>query len=445
MTTKIYQVSELLNSLRTQLERDMSPIGVRGEISSFTRAASGHCYFSLKDPMGVLNTVIFQGDAANLDFRLSNRMEVICYGKMSIYQQQGRMQLVVKYVERVGIGHLARAFDELKQKLQKEGLFDSERKRLLPVFPRRIALITSPTGAALRDLLNVIRRRSPSCSLLIASCQVQGDGAALQIVHALEAVNRLPNIDLVILGRGGGSIEDLWTFNEEIVARAIAASNIPVLTGIGHETDWTIADYVADKRAPTPSAAAEIAIPDEADIHQILHSAKNRLYHAMLRLHRNHTLRFEHLRSRLQPPHRKIAQQRLKLTKQQHFVQQMLRTRLETLKQLHRHLEERIIKHNPSTVIASYRQRWERLSRRLTDLIHRDLQIHKQRLIHLAQRLNDLSPIAILERGYALVYSTEQRLLRDTEKVQHGDKIHIRLYNGSILATVESTNPKCDK
>ncbi len=433
---KVSSVSELIRRVNRTLDRQLQKVAVRGELSGVRRASSGHIYFRLKDDKGVLDAAFFRHKSASLDYTLRDGLEVECKGLLTVFAQQGRFQLVVDELDLVGVGALSIAFERMRNRLRGEGLFAPERKQPLPTFPRRIALITSPTGAALRDLLHVLRRRNPSCSILIAACQVQGVQAAPKIVQMLEAVNRQPDVDLIILGRGGGSIEDLWPFNEEIVARAIVASRIPVLTGIGHETDFSIADFVADKHAPTPSAAAEIAVPEEAEWREALKAKEHRLNQLMRQMLQEHTLTLSILRRQLQPPQHKLEQQRRQLEHYTRDMEKLLRLRLQQEVQRIKQLQGRLEASNPQTTLVQLRQRWVALSHRLRHQMDTSLQQHQHRLARLGQRLNDLSPLTILDRGYALVYDKKEELLRDAADVSPGERIRIQLQKGSIQAEV---------
>ena len=305
----VLSVSEVTGYLKETLEADeiFQDLWVRGEVSNFVQSQAGHLYFTLKDAGSQLRCVIFRGQLAGLAFKPQNGISVLVHGRLSVYEVSGQVQLYADKVQAAGIGQLFLAFDALRRRLEDEGLFETWRKRPLPRFPRRIGVVTSPTGAALRDIVKVIARRYPSVDLVLAPTLVQGEGAAAGICAAIAGLNRLPGVDLIILARGGGSIEDLWPFNEEDVARAIFTSRLPVVTGVGHETDITIADMVADLRAPTPSAAAELSVPDRADYHAQIGSLRARADLALGGELDNRRLRLEEVRRglmRLVPPPR---------------------------------------------------------------------------------------------------------------------------------------------
>ncbi|MFC1623736.1 exodeoxyribonuclease VII large subunit [Candidatus Omnitrophota bacterium] len=273
----IYKVSELTSGIKIVLEDSFSNIWVEGEISNFTAHSSGHFYFTLKDDRSKLNCTFFQRYNEKVKFEIKDGMHVVCFGGISIYEKYGQYQLKVTKMEPKGIGALQLAFEQLKEKLFKEGLFDESRKRPIPVVPDRIGIITSPTGAAVRDMLNVLKRRFSNVGIIINPVRVQGEGAKQEIADAIEDFNRLTNVDVIIVGRGGGSLEDLWAFNEEIVARAIYRSEVPIISAVGHEIDWTISDFVADLRAPTPSVAAERVIADKSELIERLDDIEKRL------------------------------------------------------------------------------------------------------------------------------------------------------------------------
>ncbi len=296
---KIFSVAELTKNIRSLLEGNFGEVWVCGEISNFKAHTNGHFYFSLKDEKAQLSAVMFRGANAKLAFRLQDGIEVICHGRISVYEARGQYQIILDYLEPKGIGALQLAFEQLKKKLGAEGLFDVARKRALPFLPKKIGVVTSPTGAAIRDILNILRRRYPDIEVLLIPVKVQGDGAAIEIAAALELMNEQTDVDVIIVGRGGGSIEDLWAFNEEVVARAIFKSQIPVVSAVGHEVDFTIADFVADVRAPTPSAAAELVVPRKQDLEMTIQTMRTRLIQAVSKDFPQRMMRLDTLRERL--------------------------------------------------------------------------------------------------------------------------------------------------
>ena len=362
----LISVGELNHYVKGLLDRDMilSEIRIRGEVSNLTRHASGHIYFSLKDHEARIRCVMFRSEAVSLDFFPTEGMGIIATGRVTLYEREGVYQLYVRSMEKEGKGALFQAFLKLKERLESEGLFAQEGKKPIPSFPGRIAVLTSPVGAAVRDIIHVARRRSPSVSLLVAPVPVQGDGAAAAIAGMLDTVNEREDIDLIIVGRGGGSIEDLWAFNEEVLARAIARSRIPVISAVGHETDFTIADFVSDLRAPTPSAAAEMAVPDTAAWLEGLHRLKRRM------------------------------------AGQLQWILEDAGDRLANIR-------ERPVLRDPDLWLTQYRER-------VSDGIHRAMEgmediLHdrEQRQQSMMRELGALNPLAVLTRGYAAVTDTQ--------------------------------------
>ncbi len=368
---------------------------VRGELSNVKYYSSGHIYFNLKDPHAQVSCVMFRQQAQGLKFRMENGQAVLASGRASLYERDGKFQLYVDMLEPTGVGDLHLAFEQLNQKLKAEGLFNAEHKRPLPEFPRRIGIATAATGAVIRDIIQVSRRRFPGCRLVLAPCQVQGPAAAMSIVSALRKLNSLPDVDLIIVGRGGGSMEDLWVFNEEIVAREVFNSAKPIISAVGHETDFTITDFVADLRAPTPSAAAELALPDAAAL-------RNALNHQQQRL---------------------ISHLEQKVTSARH--------RLERL-QSNRYLE------NPYERLNDRRQQLDRLEDRLSSGLEQRLRSRTEQLGQLASRLDALSPLKVLARGYAMVSPLDSDLPIVTAKaLQPKQAIRLHMQDGIVSCRVE--------
>lgn len=391
---RVLSVGELMGGLNGLLEDRVGRIWVSGEISGLRRPASGHLYFTLKDEVGQIRAALFRSGANRVPFRLEDGLEVVLYADVQIYEARGDLQLIVRQVEPRGRGALQLAFEQLKLRLAAAGLFDPARKRPLPAHPKRIGVVTSPTGAALRDVIQVSGRRSPGTPLLIAPTRVQGEGAEHEIAAALRAIAVQPDIDLVLLVRGGGSLEDLWCFNTEAVARAIADCPVPVLAGVGHETDLTIADLVADERAPTPSAAALQALPDRTALSRQLERDWRRLGAAVER------------------------------------QMQRLRHGLDREREALRML-------SPATRLASQRRRLEAAHRALRAAIGRQRERSRARWMRLAAQLDGLSPLAVLGRGYALVRrERDGAIVRGPEQVDVGEGIRIRLARAGIVARV---------
>lgn len=391
---KIYSVSELTAEIRATLEDSFAGIWVEGELSNFHRHSSGHMYFSLKDEESQIRVVMFRTANRQLKFQPKDGLALLVYGELSVYERRGEYQLVAEYMEPKGLGALQLAFEQLKEKLQAEGLFDDVRKRPIPLLPRRIGVITSPTGAAVRDILHVLRRRFAGVDVLIHPVAVQGDQAAPEIVEALGELNRRGGLDVVIVARGGGSIEDLQAFNEEAVARAIAASKIPVISAIGHEVDYTIADFVADLRAPTPSAAAELVVAKQDELLQRLDDLGLRMTGVM--------------RSRLHG----------------------LRVRMNGLE---RHL--RLL--NPIERIRMQQRCLEKLWKDLTALANRRLTALHSELKAAAGKLDALSPLAILHRGYSICLRLPgHEIVKDSSAMKAGDLVEVRLHRGRLRCDV---------
>lgn len=393
-------VSRLVALLRDVVEENFLSVWVEGEISNFSIPASGHYYFTLKESDAQLRTVMFRAHNRLLRFVPENGLKVVCQGRVSVYPQRGELQFIAEGMEPYGVGGLQLAFEQLKERLATEGLFASEAKRLLPSHPETVGIVTSATGAALQDILQILRRRGAGVRILLAPVRVQGEGAATEIAEAINDLNRHGQADVLIVGRGGGSLEDLWAFNEEIVARAIRASLIPVISAVGHETDTTIADFAADLRAPTPSAAAELV-------------ARGRL---------EREVHLDHLCTRLAAR-----------------IDSRLRFAREVVEGLARRLR------SPLAAVAQQRLLLEQLENRLDSGIVRRLQRQRDHLHGILGRLHLLSPFATVARGYAIVTKNDGSVLRDAMTVHPGERIHLQLQQGKLTATVESAEASKDK
>lgn len=395
-TIPVLTVSALTFALKEVVEVTFPHIWVCGEISNFIRAGSGHIYFTLKDEAAQLKAVMWRSAAQRMRFDLRDGMEVIVAGGIQVYEARGQHQIVVEQLQPKGIGPLELAFRQLQQKLAEEGLFDVERKRPLPRFPRRIALITSPSGAAVRDMIQVMTRRWPKARIIVIPVAVQGDQAAGQIAAALRKVHTIPEVDVVICGRGGGSLEDLWAFNEEVVARAIHACKIPVVSAVGHEVDVTIADLVADRRALTPSEAAELVVPLESDVQLELDLVRQRLVNSLRQQTQRARLRLDSVASR-----RCFSRPLERIQEQSH--------------------------------------RLDDLEGRLKRGMKQAIESSKQQLQSFASSLNALSPLAVLERGYSLTKRVSDGVLvRDASTIAVGDQISTLLAHGSVISEVRA-------
>ena len=442
-TRRIWPVRALVALARELVERQFSDIWVEGEISNYRPAPSGHVYFTLKDAEAQLPIVLFRRQAMLLRFRPEDGLHVLVRGSVSVYEQRGQLQFVAETMEPVGAGSLQLAFEQLKERLRAEGLFDSERKKPLPMFPRTVGIITSPMGAVIRDFLNIVSRRHSGLNVLLSPVSVQGESAPAEIEAALAELNATNLVDLIVVARGGGSLEDLAAFNSEQVARAIAGSRLPVVSAIGHETDFTIADFAADLRAPTPSAAAELITEAQHKIGERLATQSHRLERAtrfqLLQARQRLThLPIAHLESRLNTLLRRL-EQRLDdaLERMDAAVQQPLRARQNRVAAL----VTGVVRYDPRRRLAVAREHLADLRARLTRCVERLIESSFARLGSLNARLQSLSPLAVLDRGYALVLSPQGTLIRSTTQISSGDQLNTRLADGSFSSRVETVTP----
>jgi exodeoxyribonuclease VII large subunit len=445
---RIWPVNELVARVREFVERTYGDVWVEGEISNFRPAPSGHVYFTLKDADAQLPVVLFRRQALLLRFRPEDGLHVLVRGRVSVYEQRGQMQLVAETMEPVGAGSLQLAFEQLKERLKAEGLFDAERKRPLPAFPRTAGIVTSSTGAVIRDFLNIVNRRHSGLNVLLYPVSVQGDSAPAEIEAAIADLNAASRdgsnfVDVIVLARGGGSLEDLAAFNSERVARAIASSRLPVVSAIGHETDFTIADFVADLRAPTPSAAAELITEAQHNIaeylvaqaHRLERAARFQLLHARQRFA---DLAFDRAESRISTLLHRFAQRFDDLAfRQESALNAQLRRRQERIADL----SAAVLRHDPRRALAQARERLIALRARLDRSVERLAHSSAASLSALDARLHSLSPLAVLERGYALVQSPAGTLIRSTAQLAPGSTVTTRLADGAFTSRVETTTP----
>lgn len=396
----VYSVSEITREIKVLLEGDFSSLWIEGEISNFKRHSSGHLYFSLKDADAQLSCVMWRGRNSGLLFKPEDGMKVIAYGNITLYERQGRYQLDIARMRPVGIGELQAAFEALKRKLDAEGLFLSEHKKPIPEFPKKIGIVTSPTGAAIRDIVSIIERRFPSVELILWPARVQGPGAAEEITEGIKSLNHFNNIDVIIVGRGGGSMEDLWPFNEENVARAIFESVIPVVSAVGHEIDFSISDFVADLRAPTPSAAAEMVVRDQNELKQHLIHWQNQMSQKLL------------------------------------GNIQWYRDKLETFT---KHYGLR----RPFDLIREYRFRLDDINKSLDSTLSSQL-VEKQHLVSQQKaRLLSLDPKAVLKRGYSITSRlSDNKVISASDELQVNDQIAVQFYDGKIEGQVNKIRSK---
>ncbi len=434
---QVFHVSELVRDVKTLLERSFPLVWVQGEISNLARPSSGHWYFSLKDEAGQVRCAMFRTRNMHLDFAPQNGMQVVIRARVSLYEQRGEFQLIAEHMEEAGDGALQRAFELLKQRLSAEGLFDAERKKPLPGFPRRIGVITSPSGAAIRDILSVHQRRFPGIPVLLYPVPVQGQGAGEKIARAIQQASQRKDCDVLILARGGGSLEDLWSFNEEVVARAVAACQIPLVCGVGHEIDFTIADFVADRRAPTPSAAAELVTPNRDDFLQAVAVAENRLLRQVNTslARKKETLRW--LEKRIQHPSRRLQNLAQRLDDQEQRLNHARRVHFRHLHSRLAQLEARLGRHTPLHTLRELTSRQATLKQRLLAAQVRVVESRHYSLITLTRALDAVSPLATLNRGYAIVCRTDGSVVRAAREVEVGDRVEARLGKGKLLCTVE--------
>jgi exodeoxyribonuclease VII large subunit len=436
---EVLTVSQLNGRARVLLEDVFSNIWVEGEISNLSRPASGHVYFTLKDSGAQVRCALFRQSAARVRQVLKDGLAVKVRGKVSLFEGRGDYQLILDTVEPAGEGALRLAFDALKDKLSAEGLFSTERKVPLPLHPRRIGIISSPTGAVIRDIISVFRRRAPQIQLTLIPTAVQGRDAIAQIVRALRLADAR-GFDALILARGGGSLEDLWCFNEEAVARAIDACVTPIVSAVGHETDVSISDFVADVRAPTPSAAAELLAPDASDLHRRVDNLKRRLVTRIQDRLMRERLRLEGISRRLRHPGERLRQQaqrlddldmRLRRAFEQHTQKRAARLA---------HLQARLTAQHPGRTLALLRQRLDSLSQRLPRAIRETLKTRRLQLQSQMQTLHVVSPLATLSRGYSILLDERGHAIRSAEQTHNGQRLKARLGEGELQVRVEDNH-----
>lgn len=434
----IYSVAQLNGSVRQLLEQQIGRVWLSAEISNFSQPASGHWYFTLKDNAAQVRCAMFRNSNRSVAFSPKNGMQILVRASVTLYDPRGDYQLIIESMHPSGEGLLQQQFQALKEKLQTEGLFASERKRPLPSPAQRLGIITSPSGAALHDILQVLRRRDPSLPVVIYPTAVQGREATASLVRAIELANLRQECDLLIVGRGGGSLEDLWCFNEEAVARAIVASQIPVVSAVGHETDVTIADFVADLRAPTPSAAAELVSRNQSELLRQLRAQQQRLEMAFDFYHNRQQQRLTLLSHRLsrQHPQLRLVRQQGELQKLQRKLQDNLLQRLKSEKNRWQVTLRRLDRQQPLPHIVELKQRFGEQRYRLQLLINQHIEQQKQRFGQLAVQLEAVSPLATLARGYSVTTGEQGQLVRQTKDVRAGEKLRTRLNDGWAISKV---------
>ncbi len=439
---EVFSVSRLNREARGLLEGAFPLIWVEGELSNLARPASGHLYFTLKDAGAQVSCALFRNRGRQLGFRPADGMQVLVRARVSLYEPRGSFQLIVEHMEEAGDGALRRAFEALKHRLAAEGLFEEARKRPLPAWPRCIGVITSPRGAAIRDVLTVLGRRFPAIPVVVYPVPVQGEGAAAEIVRALRAAERRADCDVLLLTRGGGSLEDLQPFNEEALARAVAACELPVVSAIGHEIDFVITDFVADRRAPTPSAAAELLSPDVRKVQESCATFERRLRRAQDERLAQARQRLRWLSRRLQQQHpgQRLLQQNQRLDELEQRLRLALGHHHQHLAARLRELAARLRQHTPRHRLRDLRGRCDALQRRLQQAMLHRLEGARRRLAEGGRALELVSPLATLQRGYSITLAPPGgRVLRDAGQVQPGDRLETRLARGRVFSEVLST------
>ncbi len=440
VSPSIFTVSRLNQTVRQLLEREMGQIWLSAEISNLSQPASGHWYFTLKDDRAQVRCAMFRNSNRRVTFRPQNGQQVLVRASITLYEPRGDYQLIAESMQPAGDGLLQQQFEQLKQRLSAEGLFDQQFKQPLPAPAKRVGVITSASGAALHDILQVLQRRDPSLPIVIYPTSVQGAEAPMQIVRAIETANRRDECDVLIVGRGGGSLEDLWSFNDERVARAIFASRIPIVSAVGHETDVTIADFVADLRAPTPSAAAELVSRNQLELLRQLQSQQQRLEMAMDYYLAQRQQQFTHIHHRLQQqhPHLRLARQQTLLFKLQRRMEDGMQQQLRLAARRSERAQQRLAQVQPQGRIHRYQQRVQQQEYRLQQAMERQLNAYRQRFGVACSQLETVSPLATLARGYSVTQTPRGELLKTTKQAQVGELLKTRLQDGWVESEVKT-------
>ena len=438
MADNIYSVSQLNQSVRLMLENQLGAVWLTGEISNFSQPVSGHWYLSLKDENAQVRCAMFRMKNMRVSFHPTNGMQVLVRANVSLYEPRGDYQLIIESMHLAGEGLLMQQFEALKLKLAAEGLFAQHLKKNLPHFSKAVGIITSKTGAALQDILHILQRRDPSLKIIIYPTAVQGKDAATDIAQMIELANQRQEVDVLIVGRGGGSLEDLWCFNEEMVARAIFHSHLPVINAVGHETDVTIADFVADVRAPTPSAAAELVSRNQTELLQQLQYRRQRLEIALDRLFAEKQQKLRHLSLRLhnQHPQAQLRIQQQLITQLSHRLQQTLRHHWQKTAENLTALSMRLYKNPLPLRLQQYEQQLAQLKVRLNSHMNLTLSLQQKQLAHLCGKLDSLSPLKVLARGYSITQNQQNLTIRSMKEVNVGEQIKTRLPDGDIISQV---------
>jgi len=437
-TSQVYSVSELTENIQALLEDHFDFVWLEGEISNFSRPASGHYYMVLKDENAQIRAVMFRLQARYLKFLPENGMKVIAQGRLTVYAPRGEYQIILDYLEPMGVGALALAFEQLKKKLASQGVFDKEIKKPLPFLPQRVAVITSPTGAAIRDFLKIIRRRFANMEIIVVPVRVQGEESTADMVEAMDWVNRELNVDVIILTRGGGSIEDLWAFNREELALAIRKSRIPVVSAVGHEIDFTIADLAADFRAPTPSAAAELLVVEKETLLHRLEDMRNRLISGLGRKLKGLNQDLDHLSKRVKDPRKRLDDSWMRLDEIHNRLTRLMDLIVRDRKNRLSMEKRSLLLHSPLNVSASIKQRLDFQRTAIGHAMNSCLGEKQMSLSLLEKRIKDLSPLSILNRGYSITRSLPEKIvLRDASVVKKGKQVQVLLAKGALECRVE--------
>lgn len=442
-TPDIYSVSRLNSEVRLTLELQFQQIWLQAEVSNFVAAASGHWYFSLKDQAAQVKVAMFKMANRRSAFQPKNGQQVLIHARISVYEPRGEYQLIAEFIESAGAGLLKQQFEQLKAQLNAEGLFAPERKKPLPAHIQRVGVITSPTGAAIRDIITVLQRRAPSIEVIVYPCQVQGETAANQLRTMLSNAIRRNEVDVLIIGRGGGSLEDLWCFNDETLVRALAACPIPTVSAVGHEIDFALTDFVADIRAATPSAAAELVSPDQSHILERINRLRNALYQAQRSQLQQLAPRLINLSQRLlaAEPKRRLQQQQQRLDEMQQRLTNSIKRRLINTSQQQQYLAKSMRQLAPTKMLAQQQQLVANLNQRLVNGQKLKLTQQQQQLAAVVGKLDTVSPLATLARGYSISFTADNKLLTSTEQLAVGDTVTTQLASGSYVANISTIQP----
>ena len=436
----ILTVSELTQEIKDILEDKFPEIWVEGEISNLRIPPSGHIYFTLKDESSQIRAVLFRMQARRLRFIPEDGLQIVCRGRVSLYEKRGDYQLILESMEPKGMGALQLAFLQLKEKLEKEGLFDPAHKKPIPMVPQKIGIVTSPTGAVIQDMLHILKRRFENLHILLYPVRVQGEGASDEIAEAVRYFNKGSGVDVMIVGRGGGSLEDLWAFNEEAVARAIYDSKIPIISAVGHETDYTVSDFVADLRAPTPSAAAELAVRDKREIENTLHYLRGRLENEMAQICQGYRTHLSHLVRIFREPEKKIEEYLFRIDDLVNRLRLLASWTLKRKREKQLHLGENLLLRNPMERLKNLRLFISENGRQMARSLNHAIEIHRHRVAGVLGKLDSLSPLSILQRGYSITRKLPSlQILREATQVKEGDKVEVKLLRGTLLCGVEKT------